>query len=48
MAPPVSSDDLVFYFENCNQPSDDCAATAGFDSAELEVVDDKTVRLSWP
>ena len=45
---PVSSDDLVFYFENCNEPSDDCAATAGFDSAELEVVDDKTVRLSWP
>ena len=45
---PVSSDDLVFYFENCNEPSDDCAATAGFDSAELEVVDDKTVRLRWP
>ena len=45
---PVSSDDLVFYFENCNESSDDCAATAGFDSAELEVVDDKTVRLSWP
>lgn len=45
---PVSSDDLVFYYENCNEPSDDCANTTGFDSAELEVVDDKTVRLSWP
>ena len=45
---PVSADDMVFYFENCNDPEDDCAATAGFDSAELEVVDDKTVRLSWP
>ena len=45
---PVSSDDMVFYFENCNDPQDDCAATQGFDSAELEVVDDKAVRLSWP
>ncbi|MDE0699091.1 MAG: ABC transporter family substrate-binding protein [Acidimicrobiaceae bacterium] len=45
---PVSSDDMVFYFENCNDPEDDCAGTAGFDSAELEVVDAKTVRLSWP
>ena len=45
---PVGSDDLVFYFENCNEPSDDCANTTGFDSAELEVVDDKAVRLSWP
>ena len=45
---PVSSDDLVFYYENCNEPSDDCANTTGFDSSELEVVDDKTVRLSWP
>ncbi|MCQ3814679.1 MAG: ABC transporter family substrate-binding protein [Acidimicrobiia bacterium] len=44
---PVSSDDLVFYYENCNDAEDDCAATAGFDSAELEVVDSKTVRLSW-
>ena len=45
---PVSSDDMVFYFENCNEPTDDCSATQGFDSAELEVVDDKAVRLSWP
>ena len=45
---PVSSDDMVFYFENCNDPQDDCAATQGFDSATLEVVDDKAVRLSWP
>lgn len=45
---PVSSDDMVFYYENCNESSDDCANTTGFDSAELEVVDDKTVRLSWP
>ena len=45
---PVSSDDMVFYFENCNDPEDDCAGTSGFDSAELEVVDDKAVRLSWP
>ncbi|MCY3634405.1 MAG: ABC transporter substrate-binding protein, partial [bacterium] len=45
---PVSSDDMVFYFENCNDPEDDCASTSGFDSAELEVVDDKAVRLSWP
>ncbi|MYH87364.1 MAG: ABC transporter family substrate-binding protein [Acidimicrobiaceae bacterium] len=45
---PVSSDDMVFYFENCNDPEDDCAGTAGFDSAELEVVDAKPVRLSWP
>ena len=45
---PVSSDDMVFYFENCNDPDDDCASTNGFDSAELEVVDDKAVRLSWP
>ena len=45
---PVSSDDMVFYFENCNDPEDNCAATQGFDSATLEVVDDKAVRLSWP
>lgn len=45
---PVSSDDMVFYFENCNEPTDDCAATQGFDSATLEVVDDKAVRLTWP
>lgn len=45
---PVSSDDLVFYYENCNEPTDDCANTTGFDTAELEVVDAKTVRLSWP
>ena len=45
---PVSSDDLVFFFENCNEAGDDCGSTAGFDSAELEVVDDKAVRLSWP
>ena len=45
---PVNSDDMVFYFENCNDPQDDCAATQGFDSATLEVVDDKAVRLSWP
>lgn len=45
----VSSDDMVFYFENCNEAGgDDCGNTAGFDSAELEVVDDKAVRLSWP
>ncbi len=45
---PVSSDDLVFFFENCNEAGDDCGSTAGFDSAELEVLDDKAVRLSWP
>ena len=45
---PVSSDDMVFYFENCNDPGDDCAGTQGFDSATLEVIDDKAVRLSWP
>ena len=45
---PVSSDDMVFYFENCNDSDDDCANTSGFDSATLEVVDDKAVRLSWP
>ena len=45
---PVSSDDLVFFFENCNEAGDDCGNTAGFDSADLEVVDDKAVRLSWP
>ncbi len=45
---PVSSDDLVFYYENCNDTGDDCSSTAGFDSSELEVVDDKAVRLSWP
>ena len=45
---PVSSDDMVFYFENCNEPTDDCSATQGFDSATLEVVDDKAVRLTWP
>ena len=45
---PVSSDDLVFFFENCNEAGDDCSGTAGFDSAELEVLDDKAVRLSWP
>ncbi len=45
---PVSSDDMVFYFENCNDPEDDCANISGFDSATLEVVDDKAVRLSWP
>ncbi|MCY4435004.1 MAG: ABC transporter substrate-binding protein, partial [bacterium] len=45
---PVSSDDMVFYYENCNDPEDNCAATQGFDSATLEVVDDKAVRLSWP
>ena len=45
---PVSSDDLVFFFENCNEAGDDCGSTAGFDSADLEVVDDKAVRLSWP
>ncbi len=44
---PVSSEDMVFYFENCNDPGDDCAATQGFDSATLEVVDDKAIRLSW-
>ena len=45
---PVSSADLVYYFENCNESTDDCAATQGYDTAELEVVDNKTVRLSWP
>ena len=45
---PVSSGDMVFNFENCNDPDDDCAATQGYDSATLEVVDDKAVRLSWP
>ena len=45
---PVSSDDMVFYYENCNEPTDDCSATQGFDSATLEVVDDKAVRLTWP
>ena len=45
---PVSSDDMVFYFENCNEPTDDCSATQGFDSATLEVVDDKAVQLTWP
>ena len=44
---PVSSDDMVFYFENCNDPEDDCANTSGFDSATLAVVNDKAVRLSW-
>ena len=45
---PVSSDDMVFYYENCNEPTDDCAGTQGFDSATLEVVDEKAIRLTWP
>lgn len=45
---PVSSADMEWYYENCNDPTDDCISTVGYDTAELEVIDDKTVRMTWP
>ncbi len=46
---PVSSADFEYYYENCNDPEEDnCAATGGYDTATLEVIDEKAVQLTWP